>query len=342
MSYKTKPEFDKIAFKTESESFCSKYKLSKREFEVVLTLLSNVTNSDEIARKLSISTHTVNNHLKSIFEKTHTNSKTEILAAFLKFSSETMAQHKLFSRKPKVLIIDDESAICEYVCLGLQDRGLKVFSTTDPKEARQLIRELNVDVVISDIRMPGTSGMTLLKELREANQFWPYFIFMTGYADYTLEESLHAGATGYIEKPIDLDKLFKMVIENVSENSQEIVSILSGDAETAVTLNGTYKVADHNMGYGGAFIPMDTKLEKQNRLAVGSIVDMTVVPESLSKGIKIKGKVVWYRREESDGLIPGIGVKFLEMGEDDRDEMFRYIRSRKIGAFIPDGSMVQA
>ena len=74
-------------FAGEIDGFAFANKLSPRETDIIISLIRSITNSEDIAKTLSISTHTVNNHLKNIFEKTKTNSKTEILASFLRYTA---------------------------------------------------------------------------------------------------------------------------------------------------------------------------------------------------------------------------------------------------------------
>lgn len=70
-------------FARELSAFAVEARLSRREGDIINALVQGVTRSEEIAQALGISTHTVNNHLKSIFDKTRTGSKTDVLAAFL-------------------------------------------------------------------------------------------------------------------------------------------------------------------------------------------------------------------------------------------------------------------
>ena len=83
-------------FASEIEGFTSKSKLSRRESDIVVSLIRSITNSEEIAKSLGISTHTVNNHLKSIFEKTSTKSKTEILSTFLRYAADRLQSRSLY------------------------------------------------------------------------------------------------------------------------------------------------------------------------------------------------------------------------------------------------------
>jgi len=328
-----------ITFEVESKRFSSLYKLSNREYDVVLTLIQNITNSDDMAKQLGISAHTVNNHLKSIFDKTNTKSKTEILACFLSFAAKKMSRERLFSKRPRVLIIDDEPSICEFVQEGLQERGLKTYVCTNPKDALELVNDFNIEVIISDVRMPEKDGMTLLKELRGKKLYWPYFIFMTGFADFSIEQSLHAGAAGYIEKPIQLDKLFNMITETLAEYSSDKMQFTEKKPVKSVPVKRVIDLHASEMGVGGAFLPLTAKLQKQKNLKVGTVVDLLLQPENMVKQLNVQARIIWERSEETQELAAGLGVKFLAMDDDDRDTLMEYVRNNQISSFIPEGKL---
>lgn len=67
----------------EIQEFCSKYQLSRRETEIVMCITNKIIHFKDIAAHLNVSPSTVNNHFKNIFNKTGTNSKSELLTTFL-------------------------------------------------------------------------------------------------------------------------------------------------------------------------------------------------------------------------------------------------------------------
>jgi DNA-binding NarL/FixJ family response regulator len=325
-------------FAGEIEGFTAHSRLSKRESDIVMALIRNVTNSEDIAQTLGISTHTVNNHLKSIFEKTNTKSKTEILSSFLRYAADKLQNRGLFVRKPRVLIIDDEAMICEYVRNGLAERGIKTYSLMDPSQAVETISKFNIDFVVCDLRMPTMDGMEVLKAVRKAYQVWPYFMFITGYPDYSTEDCMHYGAAGFIEKPIDLDKLFRMIMEYLVESKEEKDELLQlGDA-SKVVIDEVMQVKRSEMGFGGAFIPMDAAQQKKHKLAVGNVVEVRIQPDKAAESLKVRGLVVWKRVAREEGLKAGVGVKFLHMGERDQYIYEDYVRVNGITSFIPRGT----
>lgn len=101
----------------------------------------------------------------------------------------------------KILVVDDESAIRYSVTKTLQRTGYHVDAVGSAEEALELLQGSRYDVVLTDIRMPGLSGVELLAKIRED---FPdtSVILMTGYASLqTAVESLRLGAHDYMIKP---------------------------------------------------------------------------------------------------------------------------------------------
>ena len=324
-------------FASEIDGFTSTSKLSRRETDIVVSLIRNITNSEEIAKSLGISTHTVNNHLKSIFEKTSTKSKTEILSSFLRFAADRLQSRNLFVRRPKVLVIDDEAMICEFVATGLRDRGLRTYTLTEPDRAVEMISKFNVDFVVCDIRMPAMNGMDVLRQVRSTYKAWPYFIFITGYPDYSIEECMHHGAAGFIEKPLDIDRLFRTIMGHLVESGDEKAALLQIDASAPVTLDAPCAIDADDLGFGGCFLPLDSAAQKKHKIGVGSVVDVTLAPSKGSGTLRVRGQVVWKRVAKDEGLKTGIGLKFLDLSDRDQALFEDLLRTSETTSFIPMG-----
>lgn len=324
-------------FAVEIEGFTGHSKLSRRETDIVVALIRNITNSEEIAHALGISTHTVNNHLKSIFEKTSTNSKTEILSSFLRYSAESIQTRGLFIRKPRVLVIDDEELICEYIVSGLRELGIRAYSTSDPSKAVEMISMYNIDFVVCDIRMPQMSGMQVLKSVREIYRCWPHFVFITGFPDYTLEECMHQGASGFIEKPLDLDKLFRTIMEHLVEMPEEKMKLLQITDIEPVKITDPFKLTPQDVGFGGAFFTLDANAQKTAKIGIGSLVELRFILPETTHAIQTIGQVMWRRTAKDGNKKPGIGLKFVKMADRDALAFQDWVRARAIASFIPLG-----
>jgi len=106
-----------------------------------------------------------------------------------------------------VLVVDDEPNIIEVIKLAIQEEDVEVLTAGRGRNALNILREREVDVVISDIRMPDISGVELL---REAGKIAPdaAFIMITAFSTpETAIEALQHGACDYITKPFRIDDL---------------------------------------------------------------------------------------------------------------------------------------
>ncbi len=115
--------------------------------------------------------------------------------------------------KVKILVVDDEHGLCAGVQEALQREGYHVDANTDPQAALKLAQERLYNLVISDIKMPGLSGLELLSKVRERHRD-TLFILMTAYG--TVENAVEAmkqGAYDYRPKPIDMKRLRALVLK---------------------------------------------------------------------------------------------------------------------------------
>ena len=109
--------------------------------------------------------------------------------------------------RPAILVIDDESAILDTVRILLKNEGFDVTVAQGGKAGLEAIRTGSHQMVLTDIRMPGVSGIDILKASRERDTDVPV-ILMTAQAELrTTIEALNMGAFHYIQKPFSNDEL---------------------------------------------------------------------------------------------------------------------------------------
>jgi two-component system response regulator PilR (NtrC family) len=128
---------------------------------------------------------------------------------------------------PTILIVDDEPNIIQILEIVLLDEGMEVLASDSGRKALDILKEKEVDVVISDIRMPDLSGVGLL---REAKQFAPdaVFIMITAFAGTeTAIEALQHGAFDYITKPFRMEDLRSIVHRALKKKQSRAPELLS-------------------------------------------------------------------------------------------------------------------
>jgi len=111
----------------------------------------------------------------------------------------------------KILIVDDESHIRESAVRLLQRKGYETEGAESGTEALEKIARKSFDLLLLDIRMPGMSGLELLRQIKEIDPE-AMALFLTGYG--TVEntiEALELGALGFVRKPIPVDELANVI-----------------------------------------------------------------------------------------------------------------------------------
>jgi DNA-binding NtrC family response regulator len=111
-----------------------------------------------------------------------------------------------------ILVVDDEMGIRELLSEILSDEGHMIALAENAQQARELRASSKPDLVLLDIWMPDTDGITLLKEWQRENLLTMPVIMMSGHATIdTAVEATRIGALNFLEKPISLQKLLKAV-----------------------------------------------------------------------------------------------------------------------------------
>ncbi|SEO90895.1 response regulator [Paenibacillus sp. OV219] len=123
-----------------------------------------------------------------------------------------------------LLIVDDEKYSVAGITQGIDWTGMPVeniYEAYSAKQAKELMNNVNVDLLISDIEMPGDNGIQLLEWTRE---HFPETetIFLTGHANFSYaQQAVHLGSYEYIVKPIDYEELKRIVSGALKEISDK-------------------------------------------------------------------------------------------------------------------------
>jgi DNA-binding NtrC family response regulator len=118
-----------------------------------------------------------------------------------------------------ILVVDDELGIRDLLSEILNDEGHQVESAENAAQARAARLRMKPDLVLLDIWMPDTDGVTLLKEWSASGLLTMPVIMMSGHATIdTAVEATKIGALAFLEKPITLQKLLKAVEQGLSRS----------------------------------------------------------------------------------------------------------------------------
>ena len=110
-----------------------------------------------------------------------------------------------------ILVVDDELSICELLDEFLSMLGHRVTIASSGEEALSLLDYGDAQVVLLDIRMPGVSGIEVLRKIRK-NSLDTGVIMLSAFGDReTIQRAMDMGANYYMEKPIELEQLIKVL-----------------------------------------------------------------------------------------------------------------------------------
>lgn len=124
------------------------------------------------------------------------------------------------SSKQTILVVDDDLHILEVLEARLTASGFRVLTAPEAQEALSIIQAQPVDLLISDIRMPGMGGMDLFLEVQTIRAGLPV-IFLTAYGTIPdAVKAVKAGAVDYLTKPFDGRELVQKVQETLKKRAQ--------------------------------------------------------------------------------------------------------------------------
>lgn len=119
----------------------------------------------------------------------------------------------------KILVVDDEENVCQSVRKVLTRRGYDVSQALTVDSAVSLIKEMTFDLVITDLMIPGTSGLELLQIIRD---HYPELevIMITGYASIdSAVKATKLGATAYLPKPFTPEELTRVTEKTLADKA---------------------------------------------------------------------------------------------------------------------------
>ena len=111
----------------------------------------------------------------------------------------------------RILIVDDEADICEILADFLEIYDFECTLANSAQTAREVFKDGQFDIVLSDVKMPGESGLDLVKWIHDQFDNPCPVIFMTGFTDVPPEELIAAGANDVIAKPFELDAFLEKI-----------------------------------------------------------------------------------------------------------------------------------
>ncbi len=148
---------------------------------------------------------------------------------------------------PKILIVEDDVAFCTMLKTFLEKKEYEVATAFSGSEAIPQIKKEVFDVVLADVRLPDSDGITLLEEILKHNSN-TQVIIMTGYAEINMAvNAIKQGAFDYISKPFNPDTISQTIEKALNGNG---ANSSPKEKETSATISKTSKRTDSSFVRG--------------------------------------------------------------------------------------------
>jgi DNA-binding NtrC family response regulator len=148
-----------------------------------------------------------------------------------------------------ILVVDDELGIRDLLSEILFDEGHQVELAENAAQARDIRQRMRPDLVLLDIWMPDTDGVSLLKEWASSGLLTMPVIMMSGHATIdTAVDAVKIGAQAFLEKPITLQKLLKAVEQGLAREQVRQIATTVTFQPTALYVPPPAPSAEENLG----------------------------------------------------------------------------------------------
>jgi CheY-like chemotaxis protein len=232
-------------------------------------------------------------------------------------------------RDRHILVVDDEVDLREIVASEFDFMGAKVEQAGNITAADAILKQKNIDLIISDIRMPGGTGVDLLKTVKARNILNPPVILITGFADITPEEAYAEGAEALLNKPFQLDELIQVSIRLMQPLEKRFLEAPANPSKTLNVFSDLPMKETHHfeLGRGGVYL----KTENDQKYELGEALSFSLkFSDIVIKGVGIPR---WSKLSDSDGKLC-MGIEFLKLEENSFKFLLGFWESPGL-SFIP-------
>ena len=140
----------------------------------------------------------------------------------------------------KILVIDDDTSFCIMLKTFLQKKGYDVTNAFNASEATELIKNNTYDVVLTDIRLPDSDGIEILKCIKQTS-FATHVILMTGYTDIkTAVNAMKIGAFDYVGKPINPDEILYTIEQALRKKDEKQPASVKKETTSTTPIANTF------------------------------------------------------------------------------------------------------
>lgn len=315
---------------SELRDFATRWHLTPRETEILNLISRGVVRIKDIAEQLTLSPNTVNNHINSIFTKTQTRSKSQLLAIILDHISQRAERFRLFGRTPSLIYLGSETSETQGVMQALRQAGLACDLTSSPETFLHQLRWGLFQFAVIDADVVSQDWSTWLKNNHITSDPRLHVIMVGSSNRIDCATAMNYGAGDCLTKPFTAQALYDAVMAQFVENdSHKMAFNHARMSNQAVTL----KVDPSYVGRGGLFLPQN--MIAGNELDNGDVFDLHMQMPDTTTPVAGRMQVVWKRLQPNANGDIGYGARFVNLSLSDRKRLLDFVSRHKIESYIP-------
>jgi len=233
------------------------------------------------------------------------------------------------SEKSTVLIVDDEIEICSLLSQLLEDAGFATLKSHTSADALEKLKTEAVDLVLTDVRLPGLNGIDLMRKIKGVSANLP-ILLMSGYSDFGFTKAQDEGAAGFFAKPINYEALVDAVKQTLLAQNKtwhrkhERVFIGKSVEMVLRRYEGARATKIINIGVGGFFLALDADFPE-----VGENVHFLIDFDDGEAPFIGNGICRWTRLKADGDTPSGVGIEFVDLEDKPRERIIRLLAKQK-------------
>ena len=159
-------------------------------------------------------------------------------------STNQQDNKRAYDRTSYILVVDDDNTLLKFFKIHLNKFFSKVIVVKNAKEAIETLRDKEIDLVLSDIRMPRMDGLQLMKRIRKHDPAIPVMIVSGAMLDEDQIKIAEEDADGYLRKPFELDDLHAFIDMGMEmrERYKRLAELLPDKKQFRDVLSGKSKL----------------------------------------------------------------------------------------------------
>jgi DNA-binding CsgD family transcriptional regulator/DNA-binding response OmpR family regulator len=328
------------ALEAEIKAFCSRSNLTPRETDIFSILIEGVVRIKDVAVRLKLSPNTINNHVNSIFTKTKTTSKSQLLAGFLGQVTEELDRARFFRRSPRVLALTRDISSLKAVVDELIPNGFQVRSVATVEEFYAEAIAFCPPFMLIDLSAVGESTVDFLQ--KSQSLICPtskMLLFGKRPEIKDRAHAMHLGAMDLIEAPFDVRSLYVNLMCQYIEDDTDRERFLRLAAPNVLRPEESIEISSEQVGAGGLSLSSnELDLVLKTKPQLGDLVELKLKfrdmrasaaprsPDEPSLGMRAEDtitaqvQIVW-RSQSND---PQTGLRFIHVQAQNRKALDRF------------------